>query len=41
VLWYVPPANALFWGAVNEATLALGLDPRLADAGFDQFRFWK
>jgi Zn-dependent protease len=41
VLWYVPPANALFWGIVNGATATLGVDPGLAYAGFDQFRFWQ
>jgi Zn-dependent protease len=41
VLWYVPPANAVFWGLVNAVTATLGVDPRLAYVGFDQFRFWQ
>jgi len=41
VLWYVEPANQLFRGVVNGVTATLGVDPRLAYAGFDAFRFWQ
>lgn len=40
-LWYVRPANAAFWGAVNGATELLGIDPWLAYAGLQQFQFWR
>lgn len=41
LLWYVPVANEVFWGAVNAVSDLLGVDPRLARAGWWEYQFWK
>lgn len=40
ILWFVPPANAALWGAVDLASQLLGVDPYLRDVGWRAFRFW-
>jgi Zn-dependent protease len=41
VLWFVEPANRLFWGIVHGTGAALGIDPALAYIGYEQFQFWQ
>lgn len=40
VLWYVEPANRLFWDSVLGLVEWFSVDPRLAIDGLDLFRFW-
>lgn len=41
VLWFVPAANAAFWGTINTLTSAFGISPQLAREGWWQFQFWR
>ena len=40
LLWYVPLANALLFGAVDAVLLAVGIDPLLAISGLRNLQFW-
>jgi Zn-dependent protease len=40
VLWYVPFANALFWGFISLLARLAGVPLQLAALGLSQFRFW-
>lgn len=41
LMWYVPAANAAFWGTVHGVTGSLGVNPVLGWEGYDLFRFWR
>lgn len=40
VLWYIPFANALFWGFISLLARLAGVPLQLAALGLQQFRFW-
>jgi Zn-dependent protease len=40
LLWNVPAANNLFWDSVRGISEALGVDWRLGQIGFREYRFW-
>jgi Zn-dependent protease len=41
VLWYVEPANHLFWTAIFGASALLGIDPALGFQGWREYQFWR
>lgn len=41
LLWFVPQANALFFGTVFNILAAFGIDPGLAVDGLDNLFFWQ
>lgn len=40
LLWFVPQANAIFFGIVRVIASLLGVPPYLAAQGYELFRFW-
>jgi hypothetical protein len=41
IMWYVPPANAAFWSAVDSLSSHLGYPLDLAYEGYRGFQFWR
>lgn len=41
LLWYVPIANTMLFGAVDGILLAVGIDPGLAQVGYYNLFFWR
>lgn len=41
VLWYVEPANRLFWTTIFGASALLGIDPALGFQGWREYQFWR
>lgn len=40
LFFYVDSVNYAFWGIVNGAVAAVGIDPAMGGRGLDLFRFW-